>query len=91
MQPPIPWETRTPTTAHKSKNPYIHIIELNHYDTPSRYRVFHFRIRHEVQSALMEMLNDFAQFLPKLMLALVLLLIGYAVAKLLSKWLSWTR
>lgn len=39
----------------------------------------------EVQSALMEMLDDFAQFLPKLLLALVLLVIGYVFAKMLSK------
>ncbi len=39
----------------------------------------------EVQTALMEMLNDFAQFLPKLLLALVLLIIGYVIAKVLSK------
>ena len=42
----------------------------------------------EVQTALLEMLNDFAQFLPKLLLAVILLLIGYAVAKLLSKLLT---
>jgi len=40
---------------------------------------------HEVQSALMEMLNNFAQFLPKLLLAVVLLVIGYVIAKALSK------
>lgn len=39
----------------------------------------------EVKTALMEMLNNFAQFLPKLMLAVVLLIIGYAIAKVLSK------
>ncbi len=39
----------------------------------------------EVQSALMEMLNNFAQFLPKLLLAGVLLIIGYVFAKTLSK------
>lgn len=39
----------------------------------------------EVKSALTEMLNNFAQFLPKLLLAIVLLIIGYAVAKLISK------
>ncbi|MCH6256874.1 mechanosensitive ion channel [Puniceicoccaceae bacterium K14] len=39
----------------------------------------------ELQSALLEMLNDFAQFLPKLLLALILLVIGYAFAKILSK------
>ncbi len=40
---------------------------------------------HEVQTALMEMLNNFAQFLPKLLLAVVLLIIGYVIAKALSK------
>ena len=43
---------------------------------------------YEVQEALLVMLNDFAQFLPKLMLALVLLVIGYAFAKLLCKLVS---
>lgn len=43
---------------------------------------------YEVQTALMEMLNDFAQFLPKLLLALILLIIGYAFAKLLAKLVS---
>ncbi|EDY80856.1 Conserved TM helix family [Verrucomicrobiia bacterium DG1235] len=39
----------------------------------------------EVRTALTEMVNDFAQFLPKLLLALILIVIGYAVAKILSK------
>lgn len=39
----------------------------------------------EVQSALTEMLNNFAQFLPKLLLAVILLIIGFAIAKVLSK------
>lgn len=39
----------------------------------------------EVRTALTEMANDFAQFLPKLLLAVILLLIGYAIAKVLSK------
>lgn len=39
----------------------------------------------EVKSALTEMLNNFAQFLPKLMLAVVLLIIGYVIAKTISK------
>ncbi|MBC2606591.1 mechanosensitive ion channel family protein [Pelagicoccus albus] len=39
----------------------------------------------EVKTALTEMANDFAQFLPKLLLALILLVIGYAIAKVLSK------
>lgn len=39
----------------------------------------------EVQTALMEMLNNFAQFLPKLLLALILLIIGYVIAIALSK------
>ncbi len=43
---------------------------------------------HEVQSALTEMLHDFAQFLPKLLLALVLLIIGYGLAKVVSKLIS---
>ena len=43
---------------------------------------------YEVQTALIEMLNDFAQFVPKLLLALILLVIGYAFAKLLSKLVS---
>lgn len=42
----------------------------------------------EVKSALMEMAHDFAQFLPKLLLALVLLIIGYIFAKVLSKLVS---
>ena len=43
---------------------------------------------YEVQSALLEMVNDFAQFLPKLLLSLILLIIGYAFAKLLAKLVS---
>lgn len=39
----------------------------------------------EVQLALTEMLNNFAQFLPKLLLAVILLIIGFAIAKILSK------
>lgn len=39
----------------------------------------------EVRAALTEMVNDFAQFLPKLMLAAILLLIGYILAKAISK------
>jgi hypothetical protein len=39
----------------------------------------------EVRLALTEMMNDFAQFLPKILLATILLIIGYALAKILSK------
>ena len=39
----------------------------------------------ELKAALTDMMNDFAQFLPKLLLASILLLIGYALAKILSR------
>lgn len=39
----------------------------------------------EIKQALLEMKNDFATFIPNLMLALVLLFLGYAAAKLVSK------
>ena len=42
----------------------------------------------EVRAALTEMMGNFAQFLPKLLLAIVLLLIGYVIAKLLAKIVS---
>lgn len=42
----------------------------------------------EVRNALTEMMGNFAQFIPKLMLAIVLLVIGYLVAKLLAKVIS---
>jgi len=42
----------------------------------------------EVKNALTAMMEDFAQFLPKLLLAVVLLFIGYALAKVLAKIVS---
>lgn len=42
----------------------------------------------EVKNALTEMMANFAQFLPKLLLAIVLLFIGYVLAKLLAKIVS---
>jgi len=42
----------------------------------------------EVRNALTEMMGNFAQFLPKLLLAVVLLVIGFLFAKLLAKIVS---
>ncbi|MGB0992606.1 MAG: mechanosensitive ion channel family protein [Akkermansiaceae bacterium] len=42
----------------------------------------------EIYDALLEMREDFAQFLPNVLLAIVLLILGFAIAKLLSKLVS---
>ena len=42
----------------------------------------------EVRTALTEMMSNFAHLLPKLLLAIILLVIGYVVAKLLAKTVS---